>query len=321
MKKTAGVTFEGVCAATGLSAQHAGGKFGFRYCTTDEGDILGDTSINTVAIATRHHLHARQVIAALEAGKQVYCEKPLCIREEELREIVQTQGKPDSPGIWVGFNRRFSRLAGQLKEFLEPVQGPIVMSYRVNAGPIALDHWTQDPGQGGGRIVGEVCHFIDFLSFLAGALPAGVRAIGMPNGGVYNDDNVTLTIDFSDGSVGTIIYAAGGDTAMAKERVEVFGGGRSAVLDDFRRLDTVHGGRSRSSRSRFSQDKGHLAQWEAFRDMVVQGVAPAISLTELVATTLTTFRALESLQTGQAVRVGTDEFISSAMSGDPALDA
>ena len=316
MKKTESITLEGVCTGTGLSARYAGGSFGFRYCTTDEGDILGDPNINTVAIATRHHLHARQVIAALKAGKQIYCEKPLCVREEELEEIVRVHAEHGNPGLWLGFNRRFSGMARELKKFLSPVSGPLVMSYRINAGSVGLDHWIQDTDLGGGRIIGEVCHFVDFLAFLSGALPSGVRAIGMPNGGVYNDDNVTLSIDFSDGSVGTIIYAANGDTSMAKERVEVFGGGCSAVLDDFRRLDTARGGRTKSLRSRFNQDKGHQAQWEAFRDMVVRGVAPAIAFEELIATTLTTFRAMESLRTGQAVEVGTAEFISSAISSN-----
>ncbi len=316
MKKTTGIAFEGVCTATGPSARNAGDKFGFRYCTTDEQEIFGDQSINTVAIATRHHLHARQVIAALNAGKHVYCEKPLCIREEDLRDIVATRSEHGDLGLLVGYNRRFARMAVELKAFLDSVTGPLVMSYRVNAGPIGLGHWIQDPDQGGGRIVGEVCHFVDFLSFLTDARPVKVKASAAPNGGAYNDDNVVVALDFSDGSVGTIVYAANGDTAMAKERVEVFGGGSSAVLDDFRTLDTVRGGRTGTSRSRLAQDKGHQAQWQAFRNMVVERAAPAIEFEGLVATTLTTFKALESLRSGEAVSIETDEFFASAISNE-----
>ncbi|MCL0028533.1 bi-domain-containing oxidoreductase [Dehalococcoidia bacterium] len=316
MKKTTGITFQTVCAATGPSARNAAVKFGFNSCTTDEGEIFKDPEINAVAIATRHHLHARQVLAGLNAGKHVYCEKPLCLREEELDEIVRTHSEHGDLGLWVGYNRRFARMAVELKGFLATVQVPLVMSYRVNAGSIGLDHWIQDPDQGGGRIVGEVCHFVDFLSFLTGALPTNVRASAAPNGVAYNNDNVILVIDFSDGSVGTIIYASNGDTSMAKERVEVFGGGSSAVLENFRKLDTVREGHTNTSRLRLSQDKGHQAQWQAFRNMVVEEAAPAIKFKELVATTLTTFKALESLRIGGSVNINTDEYIAAVISSN-----
>jgi predicted dehydrogenase len=151
-------------------------------------------------------------------------------------------------------------MARQLKTFLADVHEPLIMHYRVNAGYIPLDHWMQNPEQGGGRIIGEVCHFVDFLTFLAGALPTRVHARALPNDGRYRDDNVIITLEFADGSLGTITYVANGDKSFPKERVEVFGGGCVAVLDDFRRLELVRHGRRKVVKSRLRQDKGHRGE-------------------------------------------------------------
>jgi len=323
MKKVPGIEFIGVCTATGLSARHAGDKFGFRYCTTDENQILNDPDINTVVIATRHHLHARQVIAALNAGKHVFCEKPLALNEDELRDIVKAyqqanrrisesanaqirNPKSEIRNLMVGFNRRFAPMARQLKAFLADVHEPLVMHYRVNAGYIPPDHWVQDPEQGGGRIIGEVCHFVDFLTFLADALPVRVHARALPNDGRYRDDNVVITLEFADGSLGTITYVANGDKAFPKERVEVFGGGCVATLDDFRRLELVRGGRRKVVRSRLRRDKGHRGEWEAFVQALREGGPAPIPFEEIVATTLTTFAVVDSLRRGKLVAVELD---------------
>lgn len=309
MRNTTHVDLVGVCTTTGLSAQQAGKKFGFDYCTTDEAELVADPSINTVVIGTRHNLHARQVVAALEAGKHVFCEKPMALNAEELLEIVHAYSGREAQILTVGFNRRFAPMAEKMKAFLSDISEPLVMNYRVNAGYIPDDHWTQDIQVGGGRIVGEVCHFIDFLGYLSGALPVTVNATTTPNHNRYSDDNLTLAIEFQDGSVGNIVYAANGSSSMSKERVEVFGGGRSAVLDDFRRLELMGRGRKQVHRSRLRQDKGHKGEWLAFANCLRgHGVAP-IPFEELVATSLTTFRALESLQTGFVRDVGTQTFL------------
>jgi predicted dehydrogenase/threonine dehydrogenase-like Zn-dependent dehydrogenase len=294
MQKVNGIELVGVCTATGVSAQHVAQKFGFHYATTDEKQILDDPEVNTVVIATRHHLHARQVIAALKAGKHVFCEKPLALNEEELREIVETYQKSPANRLMVGFNRRFAPMARKLRNFLAQVEEPLVMHYRVNAGYIPPDHWVHDPTEGGGRIIGEVCHFIDFLTFLAGSLPTQVYARALPNNDRYRDDNLVITLDFANGSLGTITYVANGDKAFPKERVEVFAGGSVAVLDNFRKLELLRDGRRKVLHSRLRQDKGHRGEWEAFVEALRSG-STSITLDEVVATSLITFRILESL--------------------------
>ena len=164
----------------------------------------------------------------------------------------------------VGFNRRFAPMAVHLKSFVDGIGGPLAIHYRVNAGYIPRDHWVNNPEIGGGRIIGEVCHFVDFLSFLAGAAPVEVLTRSLPNSGEYSNDNVMISLEFANGSQGTISYFANGDRAYSKERVEVFGGKSAAVLEDFRRLELVQHGKKQVVRSRFRQDKGHRAEWKAF---------------------------------------------------------
>jgi predicted dehydrogenase len=298
LKRIRGIQLIAVSSANGSHAHHAADKFGFHSCTTDERDVLNDLEVNTVVIATRHHPHAGQVISALQAGKHVFCEKPLCLNEAELSEIVaayenQTQYTSTSRRLlMVGFNRRFAPMAIRLKKFLREVREPLALHYRVNAGFLPSDHWLNDPQQGGGRIVGEVCHFVDFLSFLTGASPVEIETRSLPNRGRYSNDNVVCSLRFADGSQGTISYLASGDTAYSKERLEVFGGGSVAVLEDFRRLELIRGGTKRIFRSRLRQDKGHRGEWEAFVKAIQTGAESPIPLCEIVSTMLATF-ALE----------------------------
>jgi predicted dehydrogenase/threonine dehydrogenase-like Zn-dependent dehydrogenase len=300
LQRIRGIELVGLATATGMTAAHAGRKYGFRYATTDEREILADDQINTVAVLTRHHLHARQVIDALRAGKHVFCEKPLSLNKENLIEIAKAVDDSENL-LTVGFNRRFAPLAVRLKAFLEGVHEPVSIHYRVNAGPLPLEHWLHDPAQGGGRIVGEACHFIDFLTFLLNASPIQVHSKGLPDDGRYQEDNVLLTYKFPDGSVGTIAYLAAGDRAFPKERVEVIGGGCVAVLDDFRRLETSAHGRRRVQRSWLRQDKGHRAIWQAFVDAIVDGGPPPIPQDQLFAVSMASFAAVESLRSGEAV--------------------
>jgi predicted dehydrogenase len=311
-----------VCAATGAHAQHAATKFGFQTCTTDDEALIHDPSVNTVVVATRHHLHGRQVLAALAAGKHVFCEKPLCLSAKELAEIIRAveSASNEQPRLMVGFNRRFAPMAVQLKSFFAPVSEPLALTYRINAGYLPADHWVNDREQGGGRILGEACHFVDLLMFLAGAPIVEVEAHGLGGSTRYSGDNLLATLRFSSGSVGTISYLASGDRSFSKERIEVFGGGRTAVLEDFRRLDLAHNGRKETVRSRWRQDKGHRAEWAAFAESV-QGVAePPISFEEIVCSTLATFQLEESLSSGRPVAVDAAAFLDAARA-TPSFDS
>jgi predicted dehydrogenase len=312
LKGLSGVRLVGTCGATGPRSRRASEKFGFEYCTTDEDRVIRDPDVNTVAICTRHHLHASQTIAALRAGKHVFCEKPLCLSEVELSEVVSTyaSGKAGQQ-LMVGFNRRFAPIARQMKEFFSDVSEPLAMHYRVNAGYVPPDHWVNDPEVGGGRILGEVCHFVDFLIFFAGSHPVEVRADSIANPGQYSGENVVISLRFANGSHGTISYLANGDRSFSKERVEVFGGGAVAVLEDFRRLETVRQRRTRMVRSRWRQDKGHRAEWQAFAKAVRSGGPSPIAFEDIVAATLTTLRIRDSISLGQAVTTDTNVFLHS----------
>ncbi len=301
MKKVRGIELRGVCTATGVSANHAARKFGFRYATTDEGEILNDPDINAVVITTRHNLHARQVSAALKAGKNVFVEKPLCLTAAELEEIESVYSSQSASHsslfLMVGYNRRFAPMAVKMKEFLSAAGEPLMMHYRVNAGYIPPDHWVHDPEAGGGRIIGEVCHFIDFLMFLCGSLPVRVSARGLPDNERYRNDNIAVTVEFENGSLGTVTYVANGDKACPKERVEVFGGGAVAVLDNFRSLELMKNGRTGVVRSRLRQDKGHRGEWEAFaKAAILKDSDPPISFGETRAVAAAVFSALKSLE-------------------------
>ena len=230
LKAISGVSFIGVCNATGPRSRSAAEKFGFSYCSNSEKELLQDPKINAVLIATRHNLHASQSLAALAADKAVFCEKPLCLHESELEMLVRaawptSHGQQPAPLLMVGFNRRFAPMAVQLKKFLSEIHEPLAIHYRVNAGYIPADHWVNDPEQGGGRILGEVCHFVDFLCFLADACPIEVQAQTVGNPGQYSMDNIVASLKFANGTLGTISYLANGDKSASKERVEVFGGG------------------------------------------------------------------------------------------------
>lgn len=289
-------------AATGSHARHIAEKFGFRSCTTDEQEIFDNPAVNTVVITTRHHLHAVQVMAALNSDRHVFCEKPLCLNEAELARITAAHRDHDTQLLMVGFNRRFAPLAIRMKSFLREVREPLAIHYRVNAGYLPPDHWLNDPQQGGGRIIGEVCHFVDFLCFLTGSSPVEVETRSLPNPSQYSNDNVVASLRFADGSHGTISYLANGDKSFSKERIEVFGGGSVAMLEDFRRLELVRGGRKRIIRS-LMQDKGHRGEWKAFISAIQQGIESPIPFHDVVSSMMATFALEESRCLGQAVAV------------------
>ncbi|HUJ11928.1 MAG TPA: bi-domain-containing oxidoreductase [Verrucomicrobiae bacterium] len=268
------VALRAVCTATGAKAQKAKEKFGFQACTTDWHEIVSDPAVNTVVIATRHDLHATIVGEALRAGKSVFCEKPLCLREDELEEIVRTTEETKNTRLMVGFNRRFAPFAAKTREMATP----LVMRYRVSVGPLPHGHWAADPEIGGGRILGEVCHFVDFLQSTARAKPVRVFAQG------FGGDNVQVAVRFADGSVGSIDYFDVADPSLGKEQFEVFGDGKHLVVNEFR-------------------DKGQAEEVRQFVQAVKTGGPMPIALDQIVASTRATFAILRSLQTGQAIEI------------------
>ena len=292
------VTPVGIASAGGLSARHAAKKYQFSYAGSSEEDLICDPHINLVAILTRHQHHARQVVAALENGKHVFCEKPLAISPAELEEIRAAMGQHENLFLTVGFNRRFAPFSQKIASFFQGRSEPLAAVYRVNAGFLPLTHWLHDPQQGGGRIIGEGCHFIDFLTFLVGMPPVKVRTSSLPDQGRYCQDNVILQLSFSDGSQGTLLYLANGNKSFPKERVEVFCAGRTAALDDFRHLELVEEGQREVFSARLRQDKGHRAGWEAFLETIKKGGPPPIPYDHLWGVSRAAFAGVRSLTTG-----------------------
>lgn len=303
MKKTANATLTGIATSSGLSAKHAAEKFGFKYASSSENEVLSDPDINTVVILTRHQVHARQVVAALKNNKAVYCEKPLALTLAELHEIENEITRADCPLLTVGFNRRFALMAVKLRDFFNGHTEPMSIHYRVNAGYLPPTHWLHDPQQGGGRIIGEGCHFIDFLTYLTDSTPLSVTGAALDDIGKYKHDNVILTFKYSDGSVGTVSYLANGNKNYPKEQVEVFCGGKIGLLNDFRSLDLITETKKQVFRSRLRQDKGHAAAWVEFVNAVTQGGNPPIPYAQLIQTTKASFAAVETIHSGKEITI------------------
>lgn len=291
--RKAGARLVAIASEKGVTAAHAARKFGFESATADFEAVVSDPQVNTVVIATRHDAHAGMVAAALRAGKHVFVEKPLALSEAQLEEVIRAYGEAAAKGslhLMVGFNRRFAPHAVKMKSLLAGAVEPKVFVMTVNAGAIPASHWTQDPEVGGGRIIGEGCHFVDLLRSLAGSPITGVQARsvgGSPSDGI-RDDKATITLSFADGSIGTIHYLANGDKGFPKERLEIFCGGRILALDNFRRL-TGYGWKGFRGEKLWRQDKGHAAEAAAFVSAVEKGGPPPIPFEELIEVTRTTF--------------------------------
>lgn len=303
--------FRGVASARGQSARSVADRFHFDYCSSEVQDILSDPAIDTVAILTRHDLHAEQVVAALQAGKNVFVEKPLCLSEDELHQIVSVydslradrealQQRP--PALTVGFNRRFAPFVQELKAAVRSVREPLLLSCRVDAGYIAPDHWTQDPRQGG-RLLGEACHFVDLLVYLAESVPVRVTSRALPDQGRYSRDNLALSLEFENGTLGTITYAANGSRGFGKEYLEIFGGGLSARLDDYRILEIDDGSRRLKKRARLRRDKGHRAEWQTLVAHLTGQAPPPIPFEAIACSTRATLAAQSSLESGSPVEL------------------
>jgi len=298
LAKVGGFELVGLCTATGVSAQGTGKKYDFKYITTNSDEIYANSEINTVFVTTQHNDHASKVIKAIENSKHCFVEKPLCIYEEELEAINKVyDGKSI---LQVGFNRRFSPMIEKMKSKLK---GQVSINYRVNAGIIPKDVWIQDRTIGGGRIVGEVCHFIDTCSYLIGSDVISVYAstLQKDDQSIPDEDNVNIILNYTNGSTATIGYFAYGDGAMSKEYIEAFGNGISMQLNDFRELLVFNNGKTEKTKSA-NQDKGFVNEFKAFKESVNSG-KPAISFESIYNTTKTTFKILESIRSAEVVKV------------------
>ena len=279
-----------VATTTGLSARAAASRFGARLAATEVQEVLEADDVDAVVIATRHDSHAELTARALEAGKHVFVEKPLAIDAEGLARVEAAVAS--SPGVlMVGFNRRFAPLSTELRAALGG-RGPLIVTYRVNAGRISRDHWTRDLAVGGGRIVGEACHFVDYACWLTDAIPNQVIASAIAGAADVREDSVLIALAFPDGSLASIVYSALGDASLSKERVEVLANGRAGVIDDFRSLSLHLGGRRKTRRGR--RDKGHDAELAAFVEACRSGIQPW-PIGQMAAVTRTTFAVRDQI--------------------------
>lgn len=283
-------SLKAIVSKKGLTAKQLAKRYNANYCTADYEEVLKDSDIDVVLIATRHNLHAKIALDALKAGKHVFVEKPLALNEDELNEIKNFYLIPHAtclkPLLLVGFNRRFSPYSKRIKELTASRKNPLLIHYRMNAGYIPLDHWTQR-AEGGGRIIGEACHIFDLFNFWTGSAPKKIEAasINPKTKDIIGQDNFTATLTYADGSVCTLLYTALGNKAFSKEYAEIYCDGKVFVLDDFKRLEVLGG---IGGLKTFSQDKGHFAQLEAFAHGIQAGHFP-IPLEEIFSATETSF--------------------------------
>lgn len=290
--KTAGASLLTVASNTGLTGMIAGRRFGFRESTTDTDGLIGDSRINAVVIATRHNTHASLTNKALAAGKHVFVEKPLALTLEEVGSVERTLSAVPGRILTVGFNRRFAPHVVKMQAMLRGIREPKVFVMTVNAGAIPSSHWTQDPLVGGGRIVGECCHFIDLLRHMASSPVAGFEATSL---GAGNSDKATITLKFEDGSIGVILYLANGHKSFPKERLEVFAGGRVLQLDNFRKL-RAFGWPGFKTMSLWRQDKGQTACAAAFMTAIRNGGPPPIPVSEIMEVSRLSIEIAEALR-------------------------
>jgi predicted dehydrogenase/threonine dehydrogenase-like Zn-dependent dehydrogenase len=279
--KEASVRRRIIASAGGVSAAHAAKKFGFETSSTDSATLLADPETDAVLITTRHDAHARQVLAALESGKHVFVEKPLALTLDEI-DAIEAAARSSGKILMVGFNRRFAPLSIKAKSLLNGLPGPKSFVATINAGAIPSDHWTQDPEIGGGRIVGEACHFIDLFRDWAGVPIEDARITYLGGAEGRTRDTAVITLSFADGSIGTINYLATGDKGFPKERFEVFGGGRILQLDNFRTLRGWGWKGFTKQSGGMGQDKGHATGLQAFLNAVAKGGLSPIPLDEVI---------------------------------------
>ena len=285
-----------VVTSKGINSKNVAEKFGFNNSSSNSDDVFKEDCINTVFIATPHNTHAKLVMEALKNNKNVFVEKPLALTKEELDSIIKLYHQNNKLKLMLGFNRRFAPVISKIKSLFNNIEEPLVINYRINAGFIPKEHWSQTE-VGGGRIIGEICHFIDLMQFFTNALPINVYAdcINSQDYKQKNDDNIIINIKFSNGSIGVITYIANGDKSLPKERIEISGGNQIAVVDDFKKAFIY----KNNSVSKLNiPGKGHSEEVQMFINSLINGKATPIDFESICYTTLTTFKILDSLVTG-----------------------
>lgn len=292
-----------VCTASGLSAKNAAKRFGFQGLSSNFSDLLEDQNTSAIVIATRHDSHAGLATEALQGGRAVFVEKPLALDVSELQEVIEAQ-RGTGGLITVGFNRRFAPFVQTIHQSLGGSKAPRTILIRINAGKTPSDHWTQDPKIGGGRIIGEMCHFLDLACYLADSRPKSVTASALGNRKpASTQDSLVATMTFENGSIATIVYFAEGDTVYSKERVELAIGGTLYVIDDFRILEVACNGRITKTKAR-RQDKGHHAEVRTFIDSLESDTeSDVLTFRDCVQSTLASFAVVEALASGQTVPI------------------
>lgn len=302
LRQSRGVALHSVATASGVAAESARRLFGFARAA-QAGDLLQDKDADLVVVLSRHDSHAQYVIAALSNHKPVLVEKPLAVSREQLEDVRYAyqaeQERHASPFLMVGYNRRFAPMTEKLKQFFAGRQEPMVVHIRVNAGYLPQQHWTQQHSSGGGRIIGELCHFVDWARCVVGAGVVSVTANGLPDGVRYNRDNVVAMLAFQDGSIANILYLANGDRSVAKEQYEVFCQGKVGRIDDFRTLELATDGKTRRTRGR--RDKGHQREIELTLEAIRRGTGSPIPFEELVEVSEVTIAIEDAMGTGKPV--------------------
>jgi polar amino acid transport system substrate-binding protein len=301
LRKSTGVALHSVATASGVASESARELFRFERAV-QPGELIRDKDTDLVFVISRHDSHSQYVIAALSSHKPVFVEKPLGIDREQLEQVrgiyLAEREAGHNPFLMVGFNRRFAPFTDRLKHFFAGRQEPMVINIRINAGYLPHDHWIQrEPG--GGRIVGELCHFVDWARCVAGLPIVSVSAHALPDGVRYRRDNIVAALVFQDGSIANLVYVANGDRSIAKEQMEVFCEGKVARIDDFRILDLAHEGRTR--RTKAKRDKGHAREIALTLEAVRSGASSPIPFEELVEVSTATIAMEESIASGISI--------------------
>ena len=307
LKNIADVSLNTIATSTGANTYHIGKKYGFQEITTDFKEVLANPAIDAVVILTPHSRHAQMVVEALKCKKHVFVEKPLCVTIEELKEIMCAYQDPKRSGhlnLQVGYNRRFSPHAVKAAESLCDRHDPIVINYRVNAGFVPGDHWVHSEEEGGSRVIGEICHFVDLIQYLCGCDPVRVFAerISANNKTSLNSDNLAVNLKFADGSVGNIVYSASGDKAFSRERAEIFWEGKTIVIDDYRRSDYHFAGKKKTYKT-INQQMGYMEELQHFCDTARNIITPVLTANESFVSTLCVFKINQSLEEGQPCEI------------------
>ena len=302
LSKIEGTQIWAVCSKSGVKTKAISEKLAVKYCSSDYREILNDNDVNAVIIGTRHDSHAELVLASIKAGKHVFVEKPLCLNLDELDEIEAEYRAKQSilnRVLMVGYNRRYSSHAKEAIRFFAGRKNPLVMSFRVNAGAIPADHWIQNLAIGGGRIIGEACHFIDYMQAVSGEIPVAVTSacVGTHESKI-TQDHAGIIVKFSEGSVGTLVYAAGGDSGLSKEYFEAFADGKSLTMDDFIKTTFYNSGKQ-STYSSKKQDKGFSAEMHAYTNQIARQNVSLPGIEETAAVTKASIYAVKSMQTNQ----------------------